>query len=98
MSQVQIGVIGGSGLYNMEALTDIERMNVNTPFGDPSDDYIIGMLEGVRVAFLPGMGKDIASAIRIKFSSQHLRVQTTRSRTHSVCFSGWQLKRPYSPS
>ncbi|MDY0095867.1 MAG: S-methyl-5'-thioadenosine phosphorylase [Candidatus Vecturithrix sp.] len=57
MSQVQIGVIGGSGLYNMEALTDIERMNVNTPFGDPSDDYIIGMLEGVRVAFLPRHGQ-----------------------------------------
>ncbi len=57
MSQVQIGVIGGSGLYNMEALTDIERMQVNTPFGDPSDDYIVGMLEGVRVAFLPRHGQ-----------------------------------------
>ncbi|GAK60335.1 5'-methylthioadenosine phosphorylase [Candidatus Vecturithrix granuli] len=56
MAEVKIGVIGGSGLYNMEALTDIEHIKVSTPFGDPSDDYIVGTLEGVRVAFLPRHG------------------------------------------
>lgn len=57
MSEVKIGVIGGSGLYNMEALTDVEHIKVHTPFGDPSDDYIVGTLEGVRVAFLPRHGR-----------------------------------------
>ncbi|HXG90901.1 MAG TPA: S-methyl-5'-thioadenosine phosphorylase [Blastocatellia bacterium] len=57
MSQAKIGVIGGSGLYQMSALTDIEEVNVTTPFGDPSDAFIIGTLNGVRVAFLPRHGR-----------------------------------------
>jgi 5'-methylthioadenosine phosphorylase len=50
---IRIAVIGGSGLYRMEGLTDIEEREVSTPFGDPSDVLIIGTLSGVRVAFLP---------------------------------------------
>ncbi len=57
MNDVKIGVIGGSGLYEMEALTDVERKQIETPFGKPSDDYVIGTLEGVRVAFLPRHGR-----------------------------------------
>ncbi len=53
MSQAKIGVIGGSGLYQMEGLTDIEEIYLETPFGKPSDAYIVGNLNGVRVAFLP---------------------------------------------
>ncbi|HYL99965.1 MAG TPA: S-methyl-5'-thioadenosine phosphorylase [Blastocatellia bacterium] len=53
MSQAAIGVIGGSGIYQMESLRDVEEVSVDTPFGKPSDDFIIGTLEGVRVAFLP---------------------------------------------
>ena len=56
MEQV-IGVIGGSGLYEMEGLTAIEHLAVDTPFGKPSDEYITGMLEGVRLVFLPRHGK-----------------------------------------
>jgi 5'-methylthioadenosine phosphorylase len=56
MEQV-IGVIGGSGLYEMEGLTAIEHVKVDTPFGKPSDEYITGMLEGVRLVFLPRHGK-----------------------------------------
>jgi len=56
MEQV-IGVIGGSGLYEMEGLTAIEHVIVDTPFGKPSDEYITGMLEGVRLVFLPRHGK-----------------------------------------
>ena len=52
MAQATIGVIGGSGLYQMEGLTDIEEVSVDTPFGAPSDNFIIGTLEGIRVAFL----------------------------------------------
>lgn len=50
---VRIAVIGGSGLYQMDGLTDIEERRVNTPFGDPSDALIMGSLSGARVAFLP---------------------------------------------
>ncbi len=57
MEDVKIGVIGGSGLYSMEALTDIEEIAIDTPFGKPSDNYIVGTLEGVRVAFLPRHGR-----------------------------------------
>ena len=57
MSRVKIGVIGGSGLYKMETLTGIDQVKIDTPFGDPSDEYILGTLEGVRVAFLPRHGR-----------------------------------------
>lgn len=50
-------MIGGSGLYEMEALTDIEEINVDTPFGKPSDALITGSLDGTRVAFLPRHGR-----------------------------------------
>jgi 5'-methylthioadenosine phosphorylase len=48
-----IGVIGGSGLYQMPGLSAVEEVSLSTPFGDPSDSFIIGTLDGVSVAFLP---------------------------------------------
>ncbi len=57
MEQVKIGIIGGSGLYQMPELTDIKEVEVETPFGKPSDAFIIGTLEGTRVAFLPRHGR-----------------------------------------
>ena len=57
MADVKIAVIGGSGVYQMEGLTDIEEVHVKTPFGDPSDSIILGTLEGQRVAFLPRHGR-----------------------------------------
>lgn len=57
MSDVKIGVIGGSGLYKIEGLTDVEEVSLITPFGSPSDNYIVGTLEGQRVAFLPRHGR-----------------------------------------
>ena len=53
---VPIGIIGGSGLYDMAELTDREERNVSTPFGDPSAPYVIGTLRGKRVAFLARHG------------------------------------------
>jgi len=50
-------VIGGSGLYQMTGLTDVEEVRLTTPFGDPSDAFFIGTLAGVRVAFLPRHGR-----------------------------------------
>src|SRR5881227_426598 len=53
MATAQIGIIGGSGLYQMPELKDVEEVRVETPFGEPSDAFILGTLEGARVAFLP---------------------------------------------
>src|SRR5260221_6936499 len=49
----EIGIIGGSGLYEMEGFTGVREVAVETPFGPPSDHFMVGMLEGRRVAFLP---------------------------------------------
>lgn len=57
MEPVKIGIIGGSGLYQMDGLTDIEEKQISTPFGEPSDAVIVGTLEGQRVAFLPRHGR-----------------------------------------
>jgi 5'-methylthioadenosine phosphorylase len=57
MSDIRIGVIGGSGLYAMEGLKVIEERRIETPFGDPTDAYVIGELEGRRIAFLPRHGR-----------------------------------------
>src|SRR5881409_649676 len=53
---VEIGIIGGSGLYDMAELTDRQEQAVETPFGDPSGSYVIGTLRGKRVAFLSRHG------------------------------------------
>jgi 5'-methylthioadenosine phosphorylase len=53
---VEIGIIGGSGLYDMAELTDREEQRVTTPFGDPSGPYLLGTLRGRRVAFLARHG------------------------------------------
>ena len=57
MPQAKIGVIGGTGLYDIDGLTDIEEVDINTPFGRPSDIILTGRLGGVGVAFLPRHGK-----------------------------------------
>jgi len=58
---VAIGVIGGSGLYALDGLKKVKKKRVDTPFGKPSDDFVIGELDGVRLVFLPrhGMGHRI---------------------------------------
>lgn len=58
MVRAKIGIIGGSGLYKMDALTDIEEITLSTPFGDPSDVLIVGQLEGTTVAFLARHGRN----------------------------------------
>jgi 5'-methylthioadenosine phosphorylase len=58
MSDVKIGIIGGSGLYQMSALNNVREVSIETPFGKPSDNLIIGELEGVEVAFLARHGRN----------------------------------------
>ncbi|HEY8413282.1 MAG TPA: hypothetical protein VIK76_17830, partial [Pyrinomonadaceae bacterium] len=57
LRRVRFGIIGGSGLYQMPELTAVEEVRVETPFGDPSDAFVVGTLEGERVAFLPRHGR-----------------------------------------
>ncbi|GHO86246.1 S-methyl-5'-thioadenosine phosphorylase [Dictyobacter formicarum] len=57
MPQAKIGVIGGSGLYHMENMTEVEEVRIQTPFGDPSDVITIGKVSGVSMAFLPRHGR-----------------------------------------
>ena len=58
MTVARIGIIGGSGLYKMEALKDVEEIEISTPFGSPSDAIILGTLEETRVAFLARHGRN----------------------------------------
>lgn len=57
MDKVSIGLIGGSGLYQMEALDDAREIDIVTPYGRPSDPIVVGTVDGVRVAFLARHGR-----------------------------------------
>ncbi|MEJ2202458.1 MAG: MTAP family purine nucleoside phosphorylase, partial [Desulfuromonadaceae bacterium] len=57
MSQPVIGVIGGSGLYEINELSQVEEVTLDTPFGSPSDAFITGVLDGVKMVFLPRHGR-----------------------------------------
>src|SRR5260370_42360737 len=57
MPRATIGGMGGSGLYRMEGMTDVEEAALQTPFGDPSDVITVGRVEGVSMAFLPRHGR-----------------------------------------
>ena len=57
MQQAEIGIIGGSGLYSMPGLTNIHEVQVETPFGPPSDAFVLGDLEGRKAAFLARHGR-----------------------------------------
>lgn len=57
MEEKRLGVIGGSGLYQIKGLEGVKEVRVDTPFGEPSDDYILGTLEGVPMVFLPRHGR-----------------------------------------
>ena len=68
-AQAEIAVIGGSGLYDIDGLANVERVDVDTPFGNPSDSIVLGDLAGVRVAFLPRHGRGH------RFSPTHIPVR-----------------------
>ena len=57
MQTARIGIIGGSGLYQMAELRDVEEVRVDTPFGSPSDSFVLGTLADERVAFLARHGR-----------------------------------------
>src|SRR5260370_39937074 len=55
--RIDVGIIGGSGLYEMEGLKVLDERKVETPFGEPSDPYVVGEVDGIRVAFLSRHGR-----------------------------------------
>jgi 5'-methylthioadenosine phosphorylase len=57
LQQAEIGIIGGSGLYSMPGFSEVEEVQLDTPFGSPSDMYVLGTLEGRKVAFLSRHGR-----------------------------------------
>jgi 5'-methylthioadenosine phosphorylase len=57
MAEAKVGVIGGTGLYQLEGMTKIKELKLKTPFGEPSDTIIVGEIDGVKVAFLPRHGR-----------------------------------------
>jgi 5'-methylthioadenosine phosphorylase len=57
MNKAEIGILGGTGLYQIDGIVGLETLSLRTPFGDPSDAYLIGSLEGRRVAFLSRHGR-----------------------------------------
>lgn len=57
MNRASVGVLGGSGLYDLDALEDLEEVTLETPFGEPSGPYVVGSLEGRDVAFLARHGR-----------------------------------------
>lgn len=83
---VQIGIIGGSGLYDMAELTDREEVRLSTPFGEPSGPYVTATLRGRRVAFLArhGAGHRIPPS-GAQLPREHLRLQASWGRAHLLC-------------
>lgn len=85
MQQAEIGIIGGSGLYNMPGLLNIREVQVDTPFGLPSEKFILGQLEGRQVAFLARHGRGhrlLPTEINFRaniFAMKKLGVQTILS-------------------
>ena len=93
----QIGIIGGSGLYEMDGVTGARETAVETPFGPPSDRIVLGTLEGRKVAFLPrhGRGHRLLPS-EINFQANVYALKTLRSEERRVgkecltqCRSRW---------
>jgi 5'-methylthioadenosine phosphorylase len=98
VSEPRLGVIGGTGLYGMAALRDVEERWLDTPFGRPSDAYVLGELEGTPVVFLPRHGREhrlLPSELNYRanvFGFKKLGV------THLVSVSAvGSMREPYAP-
>lgn len=98
MSDIELAVIGGSGLYRMEGLQDVQTVQLTTPFGKPSDDIIVGTLKGRRIGFLPrhGRGHTIAPS-EIPYRANVMALKMLGARyvvSVSACGS---LREDYAP-
>ena len=91
---VQIGIIGGSGLYDMNELTDREERTLVTPFGEPSGPYVIGTLRNKK-SRLPGTPwhRPPHHAFRAELSREHFRVQAAWRGTNPLRRAPWAASR-----
>lgn len=98
MSDVELAVIGGSGLYQMDGLEDVESLQIDTPFGAPSDDIFLGTLHGRRVAFLPRHGQGhVLAPSEVPYRANIFALKTLGARyivSVSACGS---LREDYAP-
>jgi 5'-methylthioadenosine phosphorylase len=95
---VQIGIIGGSGLYQMEGLTVLEEREVGTPFGKPSDAFTIGEIDGVRVAFLARHGRGHRfTPSEINFRANLFAFKTLGVHTILSASAVGSMKETYAP-
>lgn len=98
METVKIGVIGGSGLYNMPAITDVETVDVDTPFGKPSGSIRIGTLSGKRVAFVPRHGEGhVYSPSTLPYRANIFALKTLGVRFIVAVNASGSLREDYAP-
>jgi 5'-methylthioadenosine phosphorylase len=98
LAQAEIGIIGGSGLYSMPGLSEVTEVRLETPFGDPSESYVLGTLEGRKVAFLArhGLGHRILPSELNFRANIHAFKQLGVERIVSVSAVG-SLKEEHKP-
>jgi 5'-methylthioadenosine phosphorylase len=95
---IEIAVIGGSGLYKMEALTDVEELDVTTPFGKPSDLITVGTLHGRRVAFLPRHGQGhVLNPSEVPYRANIFALKTLGVRYIVAVSACGSLREDYAP-
>jgi len=99
MQRAQIAIIGGSGLYDMDGVTDREDVKVTTPFGEPSGPYLLGTLRGKRVAFLArhGAGHRIAPS-ELNFRANIFGLKTLGVEYILSASAVGSLKEEYKPA
>ena len=98
MQRAQIGIIGGSGLYDMADVTDREEVTLTTPFGEPSGPYVLGTLRGSRVAFLArhGVGHRVSPS-ELNFRANIFGMKTLGVEFILSASAVGSLKEEYNP-
>ena len=98
MSDIEFAVIGGSGLYEMDGLTDREALSVDTPFGRPSDAIMVGTLHGRRVAFLPRHGRGhVLNPSEVPYRANIFALKTLGVRYIVAVSACGSLREDYAP-
>jgi 5'-methylthioadenosine phosphorylase len=98
MSEIELAVIGGSGLYNMVGLADVEEVELDTPFGRPSDAIIVGSLHGRRIAFLPRHGRGhVLTPSEVPYRANIYALKTLGVRYIIAVSACGSLREDYAP-
>jgi 5'-methylthioadenosine phosphorylase len=96
---IQVGIIGGSGLYQMDGLKVLYERSVETPFGEPSDPYVIGEVDGIRVAFLARHGRGHRySPTEINYRANIFGFKLLGAHTIVAASAVGSMKEEYAPT